>query len=182
MSHDRRPTCSVFIATSLDGFIARPDGGIDWLDRVQVEGEDYGYQAFFDSVDALLLGRKSYDVVLGFEKWLYAGKRCLVLTHRPTESRHGEEFVSGPIDALLERLRAEGVRRLYVDGGDVIQQFLAADLIDDLTVSVVPVLLGSGIPLFSSQGSERSLSLEGSRAWPSGLVQSHYRVVRTARP
>jgi len=75
-----RPRCAAFIAVSVDGFIARPDGGLDWLDAVRLEGEDYGYQAFFDSVDALVMGRNSYDAALSFEPWPYAGKRCIVLT------------------------------------------------------------------------------------------------------
>lgn len=173
---DRRPRCSVFIATSLDGYIARPDGGIDWLDTVQVEGEDYGFQAFFESVDILVMGRKTYDVALSFPEWLYAGKRCLVLTHRPPASQHGEEFYAGDPEALLERLGQEGVQRVYVDGGNVIQQFLAAGLIDDLTLSLIPILLGSGIRLFSEKGTETPLVLDSSRSWSSGLVQLQYRI------
>lgn len=169
-----RPRCSVFIAVSLDGFIARPDGGIDWLTRVEMPGEDYGYQAFFDSVDALILGRNSYDVVLGFPEWYYPGKRCIVLTHRPTESRHGEEFFSGDVDALVQRLGEDGVRRIYVDGGQVIQQFLHAGLIDDLTISVIPILLGSGIRLFAGGEPEQPLKLESCQSWPSGLAQLRY--------
>lgn len=174
---DRRPRCSVFIATSLDGYIARPDGGIDWLDTVQVEGEDYGFKAFFESVDLLVLGRNTYDIVLGFPEWLYAGKRCIVLTHRPPlASQHGEEFYAGDPEALIERLGQEGVQRVYVDGGNVIQQFLAAGLIDDLTLSLIPVLLGSGIRLFSEKGTEARLVLEDSCSWSSGLVQLQYRL------
>jgi dihydrofolate reductase len=171
-----RPRCSVFIATSLDGYIARPDGGIDWLSIVEMPGEDYGYQEFFDSVDVLVLGRKSYDVVLGFPEWYYPGKRCIVLTHRPAESRHGEEFYSGDVEALVRQLGESGVRRIYVDGGEVIQQFLKAGLIDDMTLSVIPILLGSGIRLFAGGEPEQRLSLESSRSWPSGLAQLRYRL------
>lgn len=173
-----RPRCSVFIATSLDGFIARPDGSLDWLDAVQRPGEDYGFQAFFEQVDALVLGAATYRVVLGFEgPWPYGSKRVVVLTHHPPPaSRAGETFFAGEPAAVLDALAAEGVRRVYVDGGAVVSQFLAAALVDDLTVSVVPVLLGDGVRLFQGRLPERTLALESSRTFPSGLVQSVYRV------
>ena len=172
-----RPHFSVFIATSIDGFIARPDGGLDWLDAVQVEGEDYGFAEFFAGVDALVLGRNTYDTVLGFDRWLYGDKRCVVLTHRPPPtSRHGETFFAGEPAALAEALAGEGVRRVYVDGGLVIQRFLAAGLVDALTLSIIPVILGAGIPLFARDGgAELTLELVESRSWPKGLAQLHYR-------
>lgn len=169
--------CSVFIATSLDGYIARADGALDWLGAVKLEGEDYGYARFAATVDALVVGRATYDVVLGFGAWPYAGKRVVVLTHRPGESRHGEEFFTGPVSDLAAMLAEDGVKRVYVDGGVVIQQFLAAKLIDDLTISVIPVVLGGGIRLFGD-GTEQALALDGVQSWPTGLVQQRYRVVR----
>ncbi len=172
----QRPRCSVFIATSLDGYIARPDGGIDWLSIVETPGEDYGFQEFFDSVDVVLLGRNSYDVVLGFPEWYYPGKRVIVLTHRPTESRHGEEFYTGDVEALVRQLSESGARRIYVDGGAVIQQFLKAGLIDDMTISVIPILLGSGIRLFAGGEPEARLTLSSTQSWPSGLVQLRYQL------
>lgn len=171
----KRPTCSVFIATSLDGFIARPDGALDWLERFERSGEDYGYQAFFEGVDALVVGRKTYDFAAGLDRWPYASKRCVVLTHRPPAAkRAGEEFLSGTAGELAERLGREGVRRAYVDGGAVIRQFLADGLIDDLTLSVIPVLLGAGIRLFDTGLPECWLTLTSTRSWPSGLVQVSY--------
>jgi dihydrofolate reductase len=170
-----RPTCAVFIAASLDGFIARPDGGLDWLRAVEREGEDYGFAPFFASVDALLVGRGTWEVVLGFDPWPYGTKRVVVLTSRPATGAHGEGFHSGDPAPLLARLHAEGVRRVYVDGGATVSRFLAAGLVDELTVSVIPVLLGDGIRLFQGGYPERSLALESSRAFPSGLVQLRYR-------
>jgi dihydrofolate reductase len=170
--------CSVFIATSLDGYIARPDGGLDWLRRVEREGEDYGYKQFADTVDVLVTGRGTYDVVRDFETWPYPGKRVIVLTHRPAESLYGEEFHAGPIAELVRRLVGEGVHRVYVDGGVVIQQFLAAGLIDDLTISIIPVVLGDGIRLFGGGQPERGLVLDGTETFPSGLVQLRYRTER----
>jgi dihydrofolate reductase len=172
-----RPKCSVFIATSLDGFIARPDGAIDWSKVVEREGEDYGFQAFFDTVDTLVMGRTTYNVVLGFEAWPYADKRCAVLTHDPPSPRHGEEFHAGDVSALVDHLAAAGAEHVYVDGGDVISQFLAAGLIDEVTVSVIPIVLGEGLRLTRRIGRDVPLSLAEHRAFDSGLVRLTYRVV-----
>ncbi|MFO0554649.1 MAG: dihydrofolate reductase family protein [Polyangiaceae bacterium] len=171
-----RPRCSVFIATSLDGYIARSDGSIDWLSLAESEGEDYGYRAFCDSVDALVMGRNTYDTVCGFGAWPYADKRCIVLTNRrPTSAAHGEEFAEGDVSALALRLGSEGVQRVYVDGGDVIDQFLRAGLIDDMTISVLPILLGSGRRLFREGRPETRFVLESSDAFATGLVRLRYR-------
>ncbi len=170
-----RPQCSVYIATSVDGYIARLDGSLDWLARVEAEGEDYGYASFFAGVDVLVIGRNTYDTVLGFGQWPYAGKRCVVLTNRPAAPRDGVEFVAGEPGPLLERLAQEDARHVYVDGGAVIQQFLAARRIDALTLSVIPIVLGSGIRLFAGGEPELDLKLVECRSWPTGLVQLRYR-------
>jgi dihydrofolate reductase len=169
-----RPRCSVYIAMSLDGFIARADGGLDWLTPMMEGGDDCGYRAFMGSVDAIVFGRKTYETALGFGAWPYEGKRCVVLTHRPLVARHGEEPCATPLPELVERLGAEGVGRIYVDGGEVVRQFLAAGLVDDLTISIAPVLIGDGIPLFRG-GVERWFSLVESRSLATGLVQLVYR-------
>jgi len=171
-----RPRFSAFIATSLDGYIARRDGGIDWLRVVEQPGEDYGYQAFMSSIDALVMGRKTYDTALGFGDWPYSGKRCIVLTHRPAPATNGEEFFNVQPEQLAEKLAAEGARRVYIDGGEVIRQFLTARLLDELTLSVVPILLGTGISLFGAGVPEQRLTLIQGRTFPTGLVQLHYRV------
>ncbi len=169
---------SVFIATSLDGYIARSDGGIDWLSSVERPGEDYGFGEFYASVDVLAMGRKSWEKALSFPEWPYGGerKRVVVMSREAREGRHGEEFHRGSPEELAAALRAGGARRVYVDGGVTIRGFLAAGLIDDLTVSVIPVLLGAGIPLFGEGVPETRLTLQGSRAYESGLVQLRYRV------
>lgn len=171
-----RPTCHVFLATSLDGCIARPDGSIDWLLPMQTGKDDYGFAAFYAAVDTIVLGRRTYDTLLGFGGWPHAGKRCIVLTHRPPAPCADEQFFAGTPRQLVDKLGSEGARRLYVDGGAVIQQFLAARLVDEITISVVPVLLGAGIRLFAGDGLEHGLQLQASRSWPNGLVQLHYRV------
>lgn len=169
-----RPRCSAFLAASLDGFIARPDGGLDWLKPFDASGEDYGLDAFLRSVDAIAVGRGTYDVVLGFAEWPYAGKRVVVLTHRPPAPRHGETFASGTPDEIVASLGAAGVRRAYVDGGATVSAFLRAGLLDDVTVSVIPIVLGDGIRLFQPPLPERRLVLKDVRAFPSGLVQLRY--------
>jgi len=170
----QRPRCSVFIATSLDGFIARPDGTFDFLSIVERPNEDYGFADFFATIDALVIGRNTYETALSFPDWPYAGKRCVVLTHREAPSVHGEQFFAGEPEALLEQLAMAGAQRLYVDGGAVIREFLRNHLIDDLTVSIVPVLLGQGVSLFGSEVPEQRLQLSSSKAYESGLVQLCY--------
>jgi len=169
-----RPRFSVFIATSLDGYIARANGAIDWLSIVHPLDEAHGWGAFFTSIDTIVVGRGTYDTVLGFDEWPYRGKRVIVMTRRPVEARHGEEFFSGSAAALVARLGE--AKRVYIDGGKVIGQFFAAGLVDDLTLSVIPIVLGDGIRLFSGGEGEHRLDLESHRAWPNGMVQLRYRI------
>jgi dihydrofolate reductase len=171
-----RPQFSVFIAASLDGFIARADGSIDWLSIHSLADEPNGYGEFIASVDAIVIGRATYETVLGFGGWFYGNKRVIVLAHGEQASRHGEEFHAGDVSSLLPRLA--GASRVYVDGGHVIQQFFAADLIDDVTVGILPIVLGGGIRLFSGGEGERRLVLESHRVYRSGMVQLGYRVQR----
>src|SRR6185369_16316762 len=151
------PRFSVFIAASVDGYIARADGAIDFLQIVHPLDESHGYDAFFASIDTIVVGRGTYDTVLGFEEWPYVGKRVIVLTRRPIELRHGAEVFAGAVTDLLPRLA--GSTRVYVDGADVIRQFFAADLIDDVVLSVIPIVLGGGIRLFPGGEGEHRLAL-----------------------
>jgi dihydrofolate reductase len=163
---------AVFIATSLDGFIARADGSLDWLDPFH--GEEHGYGAFFAGVDAVVIGRGTYETVLGFPEWPYGAKRLIVFTTRPASPRHGEELWSGPPSVLAERLDREGVRRVYLDGGALIRSFLREGMVDELTIDVIPLVLGAGRPLFASGLPETPLRLVESKSFPSGLVQIRY--------
>src|SRR5437868_3725648 len=126
MSTTSRPRTSGFVGVSLDGFLARPDGAIDWL--APYEGVEHGYRAFFDSIDSIVVGRKTYEFVLGMvasgHAWPYAGKRCIVMTHRPIEARNHERAFAGEPAALLDDLGAGGARHVYIDGGVVIRTFL----------------------------------------------------------
>lgn len=183
-----RATCAVFIATSLDGFIARPDGSIDWLlhaNNLVPEGEDCGYGAFMQQVDVLVMGRNTFEQVLGFPEWPYEGRKVVVMSRRGVSvpsALAGKVVVSAESPAdLVARLSAEGARRLYIDGGQTIRSFLAEGLIDELTITLIPVLLGEGRPLFGAGAGEVWLSHEATQAWPFGFVQNRYRVNQAGR-
>jgi dihydrofolate reductase len=173
---------SVSIATSLDGFIARPDGSLDWLSQQAPAGEDYGYRAFSDSIDTALMGRGTYEKVLTFGDWPYSTKRTVVLSSGPVAIRDDlkplVEATSLPPRALAEHLEATGSKSVYVDGGKTIQSFLQAGLIDELTLSTIPVLIGAGLPLFGPLNSDVPLELMSSRSFANGLVQSTYRLMK----
>lgn len=175
-----RPRCSVYIAQSADGFIARPDGGLDWLNRVELPGEDYGYAAFMAQVDTVLLGRKTWEVVLGFGEPPYPGKRIVVATTSGEAPPPAVTYVNGDLPAAIERLGEDGSRHLWVDGGILIRGLLRAGLVDDMIISTIPVLLGEGIPLFGEGTPEVSLELVRSRSWDSGLVQVEWKVTKPA--
>jgi dihydrofolate reductase len=168
-------TAAVFIGTSLDGFIAREDGSLDWL---PADGEPHGYEEFFASVEALVIGRKTYETVLGFDAWPYGTKPVVVLSRTLSKVTAPEgavcELMAGTPEEILSRLDARGMKRLYVDGGVTIQAFLEAGLIQQLIITRVPVLLGSGIPLFGPLSRDIRLRHVATRSFPSGLVQSEY--------
>jgi dihydrofolate reductase len=172
---------SVFIATSLDGFISRKDGSIDWLNEANAlvtPGEDCGYKAFSDSVDILVMGRHSFDLVRTFDAWPYGDKRVVVLSSRaveiPAEWQKTVSYSSEAPDVLMRSLAAEGFRHVYVDGGITIQRFLAAGLIDELTITLIPVLLGEGRPLFGALEKDVKLKLVRSISYEFGFVQVTY--------
>ncbi len=160
---------------SLDGFIARGDGTIDWLEGVATEGEDYGYGAYLAGIDTVLLGRRTFDTVRAFESWPYAGRRVVVWTRDVDRSPvHGEEYANTPISELLDQLGVSGARNVYVDGGATISAAISAGVLDRLTVSIIPIVLGAGRPLFRLARGDVPLRLESARNWPSGLVQLVY--------
>jgi dihydrofolate reductase len=166
---------SVFIATSLDGFIARANGDLDWLPAGG--GEEHGYDAFMATVDALVVGRKTYETVLSFDTWPYGEKPVYVLSTRalaPAPPGAVVERMSGAPAELVAQLAARGIGHVYVDGGVTIQGFLQAGLIQRLIITRIPVLLGAGIPLFGALARDITLRHIGTRQYASGLVQSEY--------
>jgi dihydrofolate reductase len=172
----------VFIASSLDGYIARPDGDIGWLLARDDPREDHGYDAFIADKDAIVMGRGSYEKVATFETWPY-DRPVLVLSRRlagtpvPDRLRGKVRFADLAPPGAMRALEHDGARRVYVDGGQVVQAFLRAGLIADMVITTVPVLIGSGRPLFGELPADRDLALVASRSFPSGLVQSTYRLL-----
>ena len=170
---------SVFIGTSLDGFIARPNGALDFLP--EGGGEPHGYNEFMATVDTIVIGRKTFETVLAMTPWPYGEKRVVVLSTKPVDfsSVEGDrvEQLSGSPEEIIKKLAASGTRHLYIDGGITIQNFLRAGLIQRLTITRVPVLIGEGIPLFGALPKDIHLRHLETRHYKSGLVSSEYEVV-----
>jgi len=169
---------SVFIATSLDGFIARLDDGLDWLPADG--GEPHGYDEFMATVDALVFGRRTYEKVLTFGAWPYGKKPVVVLTSRPDAIVPPAgavcEAMAGTAHEIVARLGERGMKHLYIDGGVTIQRFLEAGLIQRMIVTRIPVLLGTGIPLYGPLSRDVRFDHVATRTYAGGLVQSEYRV------
>lgn len=172
-------TVSVFVGTSLDGFLARPDGALDFLPPDG--GEPHGYNEFIATVDAIVIGRKTFETVLPFPAWPYGDKRVVVLSSRPLDFSTVKggvvEQMGGAPAEIVSRLAATGAHHLYVDGGITIQGFLRAGVVQRLIVTRVPVLIGEGIPVFGALPEDVRLRHVATRHYPSGLVQSEYEVV-----
>jgi dihydrofolate reductase len=177
------PKVSVYIATSLDGFIARPDGDIDWLTRPEdrIEGEDFGYKAFMDTVDVLVMGRNTYEKVLSFGgEWPYAGKHMVVLSSGnpivPDALTKEVEVRQMTPAEVLQYLGERGFQHIYLDGGKTIQAFLREGLVQEMTLTRIPVLIGQGIPLFGETGHDIVLKHLETIPFVNGFVQSKYAV------
>ncbi len=175
--------CYVYIATSVDGFIAKPDGGIDWLHHPDYsDGSLNGlsYEEFISTIDALVMGRHTFEKVLSFKSWPYGDMPVTVLTSRPLDiPHHLLSTVSvdrGAPREIAGRLSADGKKHLYIDGGITIRRFLAAGLIRELTITRIPVLLGEGIPLFGANGPEQRLQLTAVAQSENGMVQVRYSI------
>jgi dihydrofolate reductase len=171
------PEARVFIATSLDGQIARADGALDWLPPPQPD-EDYGYREFMAGVDALVMGRRTFETVLGFGTWPYDAMPVRVLSRDPLalppDLPDTVQATGGAPDQVLSALAAEGVRVACIDGGDTIRRFLAAGLVTRMTITRVPVLIGRGVPLFDALPADQRWTLVRARHWANGLTQGEY--------
>jgi dihydrofolate reductase len=166
---------SVFIAMSLDGYIATEDDSLGWLEAAGAPDEDYGFDSFLADVDLVAMGRGTYNYLAGFDPLPYRGLPVEVFTHREPQSRSGVTFGSWTPGQAVDRWTMAGHRRVYVDGGSLISQFLAAGLVDDLTITVVPILLGAGRPLFHRVDRTTVLTLAGVAKFTSGMVTLTYR-------
>ena len=171
-------TISVFVGASVDGFIARRDGALDFLPSDG--GEPHGYDEFMAGIDAIVIGRNTFETVLGFPTWPYGGKRVVVLSNRPVHSPTPNggyvEHMAGSPAEIVTQLEETGAHHLYVDGGITIQEFLRAGLVQRLIITRVPVLIGEGIPLFGSLLHDVPLRHVATRHYASGLVQTEYAV------
>jgi len=167
---------SIYIAASVDGFIAEKDGGIEWLHaaQYQISGEDFGYADFMRDVDCLVMGRNTFEKVLEFGSWPFAGKRVVVLSRTLAQlpATVAAELTAEAPEDLVRRLRGEGVKKIYLDGGKTIQSFLRARLVTDMTMTSIPLLLSGGLPLFADLQAKIGLRLLRSQGYPNGFVQN----------
>lgn len=172
----------VFIAASLDGFIARKDGSIDWLSEIpNPDNSDYGYNDFIKNIDAILMGRATFEKVLTFGSWPY-DKPVFVISSSlksvDMKLKDKVEIVNGSLKSILESINSRNLINLYIDGGKTIQSFLKEDLIDEMIITKIPVLLGNGIPLFSDTGIELKFEHVNTNIFSGGLIQCHYKRIR----
>lgn len=178
-----RIKCSVFIAASIDGFIARPDGDIEWLHRPEYESSGLNgitYESFIATVDGLVMGRKTLEKVLSFPEWPYEGTPVIALSHKtleiPAHLQGKVEVLAADVSTLVDQLAERGMKHLYIDGGQTIQAFLEAGLLSELIITRIPILLGQGIPLFSHVGRECELRHIATCTSDNGFVQSRYAI------
>ena len=170
----------VYIATSMDGFIAREDGSIDWLMELpNPDNSDYGFSVFLERIDGILMGRKSFETVLGFKEWPYPQSKPIFVLSNSLNELPGKlpakvEIVSGELKGIIELLKDKGINCLYIDGGKTIQNFLKEDLIDEITITRIPILLGSGIPLFGKNNLELKFEHVATEVFNNMLVRSKY--------
>lgn len=170
---------SLFIACSLDGYIAKPNDDLSFLKMVEKEGEDYGYAAFIEQIDTIILGRKTYDYVvreIGAEHYDNGERAIYVITSQKRAAVGRTTFYSGNLKELIQELRSKAGKNLYCDGGaELIHALLQEDLIDEITVSIIPILLGEGVRLFKDGRQEQVLELLTTKTFETGLVQLHYK-------
>ncbi|MBI4019458.1 MAG: dihydrofolate reductase [Candidatus Aenigmarchaeota archaeon] len=166
------PRLILYIAMSLDGYIARKDGAIDWLEGY--DEEEYGYQDFYRDIGAVILGKTTYDQALGFPEFPYKNVDCYVFTHEKKPNEGNIIFVSGNAKDFMEFLKPKAGNIWLVGGSSIIAEFMKHNLIDDFIITIVPTLLGSGIPLFQAGFKEQALAVKDVKHFPSGLVQAHY--------
>lgn len=167
-----------YAATSLDGFIATLDGGIEWLPPIEADGEDYGYCEFYATVDAVLMGSGTYEKIPRHAAWPYAGKPCWVFTRRPLRAPNGGAdiiFTGAPPEEIAADIEARNLKRAWiVGGGKLAAAFRERGLITSYGIGIVPAILGAGIPLLSPRGALERLVLTGCQAYPDGVVMLWY--------
>ena len=170
---------SLFIATSLDGYIAKPNDDLSFLKLVEKEGEDYGYAQFTANIDTIILGRRTYDWVLreiGTSHYDNGERNVYVITRTERQSVGKTKFYTGNLTELVQQLKSEYGKNIYCDGGaEIVNELLISDLIDEIILSIVPVLVGNGIRLFKDGRPEQQLELVNTKTFDTGLIQLHYK-------
>ncbi len=169
----------VYIACSLDGFIAKPDGNLDWLINIpNANNDDYGYSKYIEKIDGIIMGKNTFETVLSFPEWPYQ-KPVFVLSNSlktiPEEVKDKVEVVSGDITEIIESLNQRGIKNIYIDGGKTIQSFLKEDLIDEMIVTTVATILGEGISLFGNIGIEKHFRIEKVERLNEYMVKTYYK-------
>jgi dihydrofolate reductase len=170
---------SVYIAASLDGFIARKNGDLDWLPPIDMGGEDFGYAEFMSTIDYVVIGRNTFEKVLTFGGWQY-DKKVIVLTSRdlvlPSELTDRVEALHLSPRELVHKMDGRGAKSIYLDGGVTIQRFLRESLVNEMIITTIPILLGEGLPLFSKLEKDVKLELVKSQSFENGFVQNNYKI------
>ena len=172
-------TLTIFIATSLDGYIAKPNDDLSFLKLVEKEGEDYGYAEFTANIDTIILGRRTYDWVLkemGSSHYDNGKRQIYVITRTERTGVGKTTFYTGNLTELIKQLKTESGKNIYCDGGaEIINELLKNDLIDEFIISIVPILVGNGIRLFKDGRPEQKLELVSTKTFDTGLIQLHYK-------
>ncbi len=167
----------LYIATSLDGYIAKPNDDLSFLSIVEQEGQDYGYADFVKTVDAVIVGRKTYEKVIsmGFD-FPHADKNAYIITRTPRPNIGSVKFYTGDLKSLIHRLKSENGKNIFCDGGaEIVNELLKDDLIDEFIISVIPILVGNGTKLFKDGRPEQNLKLVSVKSFEKGLTQLHYK-------
>jgi dihydrofolate reductase len=181
---DKKPKVSIFVATSVDGFIAREDGDVSWLESFDSmgDGEDGGFANFFSQIDLMVVGRATFEKVMSFDTWLYGEKPIWVvsrtLSSLPEGFNGNVKIINASPSEILQSAQTQGFQHIYLDGGKLIQSFLKEELADELTITRVPILLGKGIPLFGLLEKELRLELIKVTSWQNGFIGEKYRCLR----
>ena len=172
----------LYIASSLDGFIARKDGDVSWLDACQTEGQDYGYSEFLSTIDLIVMGSRTYEQLKSFGPWPYGEIKTYVLTGRdlPVQGGANLAIYHGSAEDLTQKIRYESQKSIWLLGGAAVaRSFLKVGAVDAIILPIIPVLLGEGISLFGENGADSTLQLKEARLYQNGVVQLHYRLRRS---
>jgi dihydrofolate reductase len=164
----------LYVATTLDGYVASSDGSIDWLTSLETSGEDNGYAAFYETIDALIMGAATYEQVLGFGDWAYPGKSSYVLTSRALSTDRNDVVFINTIEEALKDIERRGLKRVWiVGGGKAASAFMVKGLVDEYILTLIPIILGTGISLYQAVP-EQKLNLVKTKSYASGAVELHY--------